>query len=333
MKNNNPSVQPSKFSADSRNRMLAYSTAVGLGAFFGGQNGQAAVVQAPGLGTYPVVLLPGPIGSPNGTDHYLNFDGGDITNFDLYIGADLLSHATNKYPAQVVDLYGIVADTNNPSVLNGQPLCPPWTDGSTNAYIGAFWGGMVIDNNTNTFTPDYAPRLALAYNGGSSYPFYNYHWNDYGGFPQEFSGFEFTGSDGQNHFGYMDVKVNFALATAGADTEWVVTSVVISDCRYETTPNTGITVPSSIQISSFTQDPANGNLITINFGPNWANDNTSQFALETSPTLGPSATWVTDPQALVTQIVTANRNAPAGYQALTYPTAGAATQYWRIRKL
>src|ERR1700742_4162331 len=118
MKNDDSSVQRSKLSADSRNRMLAYSTAAGLGAFFGGQNAQAVVVQAPGLGAYPVVLLPGPIGSPNGTDHYLDFDGGNITNFDLFIGADLLSHATNKSPAQVVDLYGIVPNTNNPSVLN-----------------------------------------------------------------------------------------------------------------------------------------------------------------------------------------------------------------------
>ena len=69
--------------ADSHKRLLAYSTAASLGAFFAGQNAEAAVVQAPGLAPYPHVLLPQPLGSTNGTNHYLSIEGGSITNFVL----------------------------------------------------------------------------------------------------------------------------------------------------------------------------------------------------------------------------------------------------------
>ena len=331
MKNSKIPTRPVRLTEDSQNRLLAYSTAASLGAFFAGQNAEAAVVQAPGLAPYPHVILPQPVGSTNATDYYISFEGGSVTNIDFYIGPDLLSHPTDKYPAQLVDIYGFVPDTNNPAIVNGQALCSFWVDGTTNAYAGSFFGGAIIGNNASTFTPWYAPRLALAYNGASAYPFYHYHWNDYSGFPIEILGFSFTGSDGQNHFGYMNVQVNFTQAP-GPNDEWYVKSVVISDCRYETTPNAGITVPSYIKITNFTQDPSLGNLITIDFGPNWANDNSSTFVVETSPTLGPSAVWVTDPQSLVYQTGTANLASPATYQALTYPANGATTQYWRIRK-
>jgi hypothetical protein len=314
---------------DSQKRLLAYSTAAGLGAFFAGQNAGATLVQAPGLAPYPLVVLPQPLGSTNATDHYLSIEGGSVTNFDLYIGPDLLSHPTSQWPSQQILL---IPYTNNVSIVEGQPLCPPFSDGSTNAYIGAFFGGMIIGNNTNTFTPSYHPSLGISYNYTPSYPFVNSHWTEVPGFPEEYVGFKFTSSvDGQNHFGYMHIQVNFTSATIGAATEEIIQSVVVNDCRYETTPNAGVTVPSAIKITSFTKDPSNNNLITIDFGPNWANDNTSTYVLETSPTLGPSAVWVTDPQALVFQTGTANIDSPATYQTLTYPTNSVA-QFWRIKK-
>ena len=330
MKVNKVPTQSSRMTADTQSRLLAYSTAAGLGAFFAGQNAGAALVQAPGLAPYPHVFLPQPLGSTNATDLFLSIEGGSVTNFELYIGPDLLSHPTSRFPSQLIDFKGFVPDTNNPAIVNGQPLCPPWSDGGTNAYIGPFFGGMIIGNNTNTFTPNYQQRLALAYQTGT-YPYYQYHWNDYDGYPYEFSGFEFKGTDGQNHFGYMDVQVNFTDATTNSLTRWVVQSVVVTDCRYETTPDAGVTVPSFIKITSFTQDPNNNNLTTIDFGPNWSNDNTNTFVLETSPTLGPSAVWVTDPNATVNQTAVADPIHPATYQAVTQPS-GNATQFWRIRK-
>jgi hypothetical protein len=332
MKNSKIPSGQSGLTTDSQNRLLAYSTAASLGAFFAGQEAEAALVQAPGLAPYPLVVSPQPLGSTNGTTHYLSIEGGSITNFSLVIFPDLLSHPTERWPSQVIDLPGFVPDTNNPATINGIALTPQWHDGTTNAYIGAMWGGLVVGHNTNSLVPSYQPRLGISYNYTATSPFVNSHWTEVPGFPEQYVGFQFTGQDGKNHFGYMDIQVSFKQATVGADTTWVVNTVVINDCRYETTPDAGVTIPSAIKITSFTQDPSQNNLITINFGPNWANDNLSAYVVETSPTLGPSAVWTTDPKAQVSQTGTADIDAPATYQALTYPADGASTQFWRVRK-
>ena len=202
MKDNKNSTEPSRMSADSQKRLLAYSTAASLGAFCVGQNAEAAVVQAPGLAPYPLVILPQPVGSTNGTYLNLSIEGGSKTNFLLNIAPDLLSHPTNKFGSQVIDLIGFVPDTNNPAIHNGQVLTPLRIDGSTNAYCVAFYGGAII-GSANSTAPWYQPRLALSYNYGA-YPWVNYSWNAVPGFPSEFVGFEFTSSvDGQTHFGYM----------------------------------------------------------------------------------------------------------------------------------
>lgn len=331
-------TQPSPMSADSQKRLLAYSTAASLGAFFAGQNAEAAVVQAPGLAPYPLVVLPQPVGSPNGTHHYLSIEGGSITNFVLEIGPDLLSHPTNQWPSQIVDPVGIVPDTNNPAIVNGQVLTTLRQDGTTNAYCVSFLGGAVIGNSTNSPAPWYAPRLALSYNYGA-YPWVNYAWNDFSGFPSQCLGFEFTSSvDGQHHFGYMDVQVKFVTAsidyltpggTNSTAVKQIVKSVVISDCRYETTPNTAITVAKQVKITGFTTE---GGVVTINFSPNTTdNADASAFALESSNTLGPSANWKTNTQANIIQLTPAAGTRPATYQAQTLPTPGAVSQYYRIR--
>ena len=341
MKDIQNSAQPSPLSADSQKRLLAYSTAASLGAFFAGQNAESAVVQAPGLAPYPLVILPQPVGSPNGTNHYLSIEGGSITNFVLQIGPDLLSHPTNKWPSQIIDPVGIVPDTNNPTIRNGQVLTPLKEDGTTNAYCVAFLGGAIIGNNTNTTAPWYGNRLALSYNY-RDYPWVNYAWNDFPGFPDQFLGFEFTSSvDGQTHFGYMDVQVSFTTAsvdyitpegTTNTATKQIVKSVVISDCRYETTPNAAITVPVLIKITSFANAADN---VTIDFSPNSTdNYDASAFVLETSPTLGPSAHWTTDPNVFyMSQESSPTFTKPATYRAQTVRIAGAASQYWRIKKL
>jgi len=341
MKDLQNSAQPSPLSADSQKRLLAYSTAAGLGAFFAGQNAEAAVVQAPGLAPYPHVILPQPVGSTNGTYHYLSIEGGSITNFVLEIGPDLLSHPTNKWPSQIIDPIGIVPDTNNPAVRNGQVLSPLMESGATNAYCVSFLGGSTIGNNTSNAAPWYATRLGLSYNFGD-YPWINYAWNDFPGFPAECLGFEFTSSvDGQNHFGYMDVQVSFVTAsinyvtpsgTTNTATKQIVKSVVISDCRYETTPNAGITVPNRIKITSITTE---GDNVTITFGPNSTeNVDVSVFTLETTPTLGPSASWTADPNVVfIVQATPPTFTQPATYQARTVRAPGATSQFWRIKKL
>src|SRR5215471_20806302 len=158
MKNSKIPARPLRLTADSQSRLLAYSTAASLGAFFVGQKAEASVVQAPGLAPYPLVILPQPLGSTNGTDHYLSIEGGSVTNFDLYIGPDLISHPTDRWPSQQINMPGFVPSTG---VTNGVALTPQWHDGTTNAYIGAMWGGLVVGHNANSAVPTYQPRLGI----------------------------------------------------------------------------------------------------------------------------------------------------------------------------
>jgi hypothetical protein len=343
MKDNKTSTTPSPLTADSQNRLLAYSTAAGLGAFFAGQPAEAAVVQAPGLASYPHVFVPvGPVGSANESHFYLSIEGGSKTNFDLLIAADLLSHPTNQFGSQVIDLIGIAPDTNNPAILNGQALAALMPNGTTNAYCGPFLGGAIIGTNAYTTVPSYHPRLGLSYNYGP-YPWSNPAWTEVPGFPVDTLGFEFTSSvDGQNHFGYMNVAITFASASlpyidpsgnTNTATKKIVKSIVINDCRYETTPNASIVVPKLIKITGLVNNTHVDGTFVINFAPNSTeNDPETAFVVETSPTLGPSANWKTDSTALLSQLTNGNASNPATYQAVTRPATGVTSQYWRIKK-
>ena len=343
MKDIKTSARPSQMTADSQNRLLAYSTAASLGAFFAGQTAEAAVVQAPGLAPYPHVFLPvGPVGSTNESNFYLSIEGGSKTNFDLYIAADLLSHPTNKFGSHVFDLLGIVPNTNNPAIVNGQALAALMPNGSTNAYCGPFLGGGIIGTNAYTTVPSYHPRLGLSYNYGS-YPWSNPAWTEVPGFPLESVGFEFTSSvDGQNHFGYMNFAISFVTASlqyidplgnTNTATKKIVKSIVINDCRYETKPNADIIVPKLIKVTSLINNTHVDGTFVINFAPNSTeNDDPSAFALETSPTLGPSSSWTTVNTAVITQLTNGTFTNPATYQAVTTPANGATSQYWRIKK-
>ena len=351
MKDVKASPQPPRMNADSRKRLLAYSTAASLGAFFAGPNAEAAVVQAQGLGPYPHVFLPPALGASGQSDFYLSIEGGSVTNFHLFITSDLTSHPTNKVPSQVIRMPGIVPDTNNPAVVNGQVLSAlrnsAGSHGLTNSYCVAFLGGAIIGNNTNSPAPWSQPQIGISYNFGSAFPWVNYVGGVFqGGFPQQFLGFRFTSSaDGQEHFGYMDVKVNIVPVTfdtvdpAGNPTSLtkkVCASVVINDCVYETTPGADITVPDLIKATSILNNMAVDGSIIIHFGPNtMVNYDATAFVVETSPTLGPSASWMTDNQASVIQLTAPvakpDHGIPATYQVTTYPATGATSQYWRIR--
>jgi len=355
MKDIKPSTQPSKMSADSQTRLLAYSTAASLGAFFSGQNAEAAVVQAQGLAPYPHVFLPPALGVTGQNDFYLSIEGGSITNFHLFITQDITTSLfTNKFPAQLIRMPGFVPDTNNPAVINGQVLStlrggtPNATHGLTNSYCVAFLGGAIIGNNTNSPAPWYQPQLGISYNFGTAFPWKNYVNSSFrAGFPNNFLGFRFTSSvDGQEHFGYMDVKTTFVPMTfehldpdgnPTTSTKQILQSVVINDCVYETTPGADITVPNFIKATGIINNIDVDGSIIINFGPNWTEDiDPSTLVVETSPTLGPTAVWTTDNQASVYQVTpprtTLNPIRPATYQAVTYPTPGATSQYWRIKK-
>jgi len=353
MKNDKLSAQPSPMSADSQKRLLAYSTAASLGAFFAGQSTEAEVVQAAGLAPYPHVFLPPALGVTGQNNFYLSIEGGTITNFHLYITQDITTSLfTNKYPAQLIRMPGFVPDTNNPAVVNGQVLSTlrgtSGSHGYTNSYCVAFLGGAIIGNNTNSPAPWYQPQLGISYNFGSAFPWKNYVNSSFkAGFPNNILGFRFTSSaDGQEHFGYMDVKTTFVPMTfehldpdgnPTTSTKQILQSVVVNDCVYETTPGADITVPKLVKATSIINNMDLDGSIEIRFGPNSTeNDPAEAFVLETSPTLGPSASWVSDNSGYIEQLTQAtfgNPIKPATYHAVTYPTPGATSQYWRIKKL
>lgn len=341
-------------SIDSQERLLAYTTAAGFGAFFAGQSLDAQVVESAGLAPYPHTIIPGVGVGPYGAYHYFSVDGGK-TNFNFSIdGPPLTTHPTQQFPSQAVNIYGfgsspnagpygVVFGTNSTIIANSAfgslltpTFSPPDSGGHTNnSYAISFLGGSII-NATTASAPHYQPRIALCYFGASN-PygppggFYSYINNWYQT-PGNLA-FEFTGSsDGQTHFGYMEVEVN-SVITNGIPQ---ISSVIIEGIYYNATPNASITVPTHIKVSGFELGAAGA--VTINFTSNDASP-ASSFTLQTSPTLGASANWQTDPNATISLITGATptlggpNNSPnrSVFQAVTTATGGAGiSQFYRV---
>jgi hypothetical protein len=203
--------QRDRFTPDSQKRLLAYTTAAGLGAFFGGQNAEAAPTLSLGLGPYPHTLLPG---AGTGIYHnyfYFDVDGNGIPDFNLGVNARTID----------ISGYGAGRLVLNPS-SNGYVI--PWTVGST-------------VNGATGKVPTYQRWLAKQNTVNPAYNFNNFSSTAAMGF-QFVSGI--SGTD-QTHFGYVDLRVN------GAPGSFTVT---VSDIYWETTPNTGIPVSAVPEPSS-----------------------------------------------------------------------------------
>lgn len=293
---------------DSQKRLVAYTTAAGLGALFMGQNVNAQVVESMALGPYPATL-------PANTNYN-----------SAYFPIDVDGSGTNEF--QVV-LFGEQQVPKNSQVLDIQGY--PNSLGTTNSclddvttsdpYLNAWLGGATI-NAANGVPPTYKPRLAIAYYYFLGYVILNNK------FPVEGAlGFSFVSAkDNQTHFGYMDVRVNKGTNSLG---DTVISSLTVNGIYYNETPNAGITVPVQVVVTNIVVGA--NNAVTINFS---SNDNApaSAFTVETSPTLGPSASWTTDPGAVITQVAAANPKFGkplAYYQAVTTGTGGSA-QFFRI---
>ena len=328
MKNNKNADRTSQLTPDSQSRLIAYTTAAGLGAFFAGQGVEAQVTQSPAFAPYPATLLP--TGGTNSFGYYnfFSIDGGASPAFNLNIGKPFLPKTGGGYYNQFIDMVG---QTNGVGQLLGQVLTPtfssPDAGGHTNnAYLVPFLGGTTI-NATTASAPWYQPRLEVSYLVPSPYGgFYNYLDSKY--ITSGALGFSFVGStDGQTHFGYMDVQVNTTKNNAGFV---IVKSVVIRDAFYNATPNAGITIPIAVAIAS--ANFGTNNAVTIQFTSN-DNADLSTFTLQTSPALGTAASWVTDTSATISLVTAANPSAglnQAVYQAVTTST-GARSQFFRIK--
>ena len=212
MKERNSDQSGDRFTPDAQKRLLAYTTAAGLGAFFPGQQAEAAPTLSLGLGPYPHTLLPGA-----GTGYYKNYfyfdvDGNGTPDFNLGVNG------------RRIDISGYGA---------GRLVLNP----SSNGYVIPWTAGLTIDGTTGT-APTYKRWLANKSFVNAAYDFNNFA-------SRGAMGFKFisdVSGSAQTHFGYVDLQVNGAPGSF---------SVTVSDIYWETIPNTGIQVvpePSSLAL-------------------------------------------------------------------------------------
>jgi hypothetical protein len=90
MENKKATVQAPHLKPDSQNRLIAYSTAASLGAFFAGQSVEAQSTLSPAFGSYPVTLR---IGAGSAGYNYLNIDG-QGNNFNLDVTSTRVTFGT-----------------------------------------------------------------------------------------------------------------------------------------------------------------------------------------------------------------------------------------------
>lgn len=205
---------------DSQKRLVAYTTAAGVGAFLVSQGADGQVVESSAL-TYPVTLgVPNGIG-PNHDYFYLNIDGGG-TEFNLVPNTWRVTFGGTPSSTSFA-----INPTSNKYII-------PW---STGMYVGPLGNSTTPDESK----PTYKNFLANGSHSTQTYLFNNFTTT-------EAVGFEFTGkTDGQIHFGYMDIQVN---GTSGVYGDFTAT---VSGIFYNTTPDQGIYIgqvpePSSLAL-------------------------------------------------------------------------------------
>ncbi|HTV39998.1 MAG TPA: hypothetical protein VMF08_05450 [Candidatus Sulfotelmatobacter sp.] len=300
--------QAGRFMPDAQKRLVAYTTAAGLGALFAGQKADAQVVESQVFAPYPATL-PAPFGT-NVNDFNMDIQGVGVTNFQIVVlGQKVLS---SYYPSQWLDIIGepvsTVGETN------------AFIDNPAHNYLVSWLGGMTV--NSAGSPPEYMPRLAIDY-----YFLGEPHLNNK--FPIRGTlGFEFVSAvDGQEHFGYMDAKVNSSTNVLSGEN--VITSMTVYDVYYNQTPNAGITIPFDVDVTNITVGAENA--VTIDFSSN-TNAPVSALSLETSPTLGPSANWTTDTNAIITQTSSAvpNSKMPQAFYQATTTATNTPAQFWRV---
>ena len=296
----------SRLTPDSQSRLVAYTAAAGLGAFFGGQTVEGQVTESHAFASYPVTLL-----DPNASHmfsreyFYLDIDGDGTNDFKIFVGSIstgiLGTRPGNLVISPLPNSFGTIEDN----------YLIPWTNG-------------VTFNATTGFT---ASGGKLAYIFSGDYIYYNSfdpHSAGAGPLPY-YLGFSFTGGDGKTHFGYMNVQVSMTEISIGYGEDIVDFSVLVNGIYYNQTPNAAIVTGSlpPVIVSATSIQVGAKNAVTINFA---SSDNAaaSAFTLETSPVLGASANWTTDTKAVI------STSGPGVYQAVTTGTGGP-SQFFRIK--
>ena len=293
----------SRLTSDSQSRLVAYTAAAGLGAFFGGQAVEGQVTESHAFAGYPATL------SDPQADHtwsneyfYLDIDGDGANDFKLEVGTSTAGIAGMR-PGDLVI---------SPHIGSYYGCLFPWTNGvSINATTTGFAGSAGgLANEGALYYQDYVGFLMRGYGGGPG-PYY--------------LGFSFTGGDGKTHFGYMNIQVNRTEVSVGYEENIWDFSVLVNGIYYNQTPNAAIVTGSlpPVIVSATSIQVGAKNAVTINFT---SSDNAaaSAFTLETSPVLGASASWTTDTKAVISS------SGPGVYQAVTTGTGGP-SQFFRIK--
>ena len=192
-----------RFTPDSQKRLLAYTTAAGLGAFFAGQNVEGAVTLSQALGPYPHNLIPG-----QGSGYYHN-----------YFLFDVDGNGTSDF------LFGVNSRRIDASGYGANNLL---LNPSANGYVIPWTTGLTLNGATGS-APTYHRWLANKNAGNPAYDFNNFT-------AMGAMGFQFvsdiSGSP-QVHYGYVDLRIN------GSPGNFTAT---VQDIYWETTPNTGIPI-------------------------------------------------------------------------------------------
>ena len=287
----------SRLTPDSQSRLVAYTAAAGLGAFFGGQAVEGQVTESHAFASYPATLEPGEGTGFHNNAFYLDIDGDGTNDFVTGPGPDDFISGTS--PGN-----GLI--DRNVGYDGGPYLLYHWTNGVT---INATTSSPVSDCllayvRYYTVVDDFSPGFP-SYAGPGPY----------------YLGFSFTGGDGKTHFGYMNIQVNWI----GSGFQEPLFSTTVYGIYYNKTPNAAIVTGSlpPVIVSATSIQVGAKNAVTINF-TSTTNAPTSAFTLETSPVLGASASWTTDTKAVISS------SGPGVYQAVTTGTGGP-SQFFRIK--
>ncbi len=327
MKKTKSARQTKPLTPEAQGRLIAYTTAAGLGAFFAGQCAEGQVTQSPGLGPYPNTMVGESITNAFSVmgDGVMDFrfawtgqgwsegdkgNGGYQVPTYSYNGkfCTLLYATTAPAPVTysvnwwnvgnfVVNPYGSWTTHNGRQVYQAYPL--GWSVGQVvdkTAFEAGYiaYGWQIANGQHNNFPT----------NGALAFTFVR------------------TNLVSTNRFyGYMDLQISPKGPWPGY---WSGYTATVTNMFYNATPGASITIgataPTAVKVSNISYD-ANQNTVTVNFTSTDGNL-ASAFTLQTSTSLGASANWTTDDSAVITS------SAPGVYQAVTTGSGG--IQYYRV---
>jgi hypothetical protein len=228
---------------DSQRRLIAYTTAAGMGAFFVSHSAEGQAVESLYYASYPVSLN---VGSGSAGYNYIAIDGIDgagTEDFNLDISSTRATLGDHVKPTGANGSGAIGTPVAGFSAFNDSSLNPskdsyiiPWTTGET---IGPSVGASPTFASS---VPTYKDWLAEDSGG-------NFLFNNFSSTSTGILGFAFVDS-GNEYFGYMDITVTASDPVAGQPSTF--TSATLTGLYYNETPGASITITPAPEPSSLT---------------------------------------------------------------------------------